>query len=153
MVIFVDGSVTGNPGGLVGFGWHCVETGDESCGVAYQGGDSATNNASEWMAAAAALIYVLGQYYDITDTVTIRSDSELLVNQLNGVWRVKHANLKPIAAIVNLLIEELESRNMTVVAEWVPRDQNRIADALSRQTVKSLLKERRAMTLREQADE
>lgn len=152
VIIFVDGSVTGNPGGVVGYGWHCVETGDENCGVAYQGGDSATNNAAEWMAAAAALIYVLGQYYDITDTVTIRSDSELLVNQLNGVWRVKHANLKPIAAIVNLLIEELESRNMTVVAEWVPRDENRVADALSRKTVKSLLKERRQMTQRETTD-
>ena len=137
----------------MGYGWHCVETGDEGMGVAYQGGESATNNASEWMSAAAALIYVLGQYYDVKDEVTIRSDSELLVNQLNGLWRVKHSNLKPIAAIVNLLVEELESRNMTVVAEWVPRDQNRIADALSRQTVKSLLKERRAMTLREQADE
>ena len=140
MVIFVDGSVSSNPGGIVGYGWHCVETGDEGMGVAYQGGESATNNASEWMSAAAALIYVLGQYYDVKDEVTIRSDSELLVNQLNGLWRVKHSNLKPIAAIVNLLIEELESRNMTVVAEWVPRDQNRIADALSRQTVKSLLK-------------
>ena len=149
MVIFVDGSVTGNPGGVVGYGWHCVETGESGQGVAYQGGSSATNNSAEWMAAAAALIYVLGQYYDVVDTVTIRSDSELLVNQLNGEWRVKHANLKPIAAIVNLLIEELESRNMTTVAEWIPREENKVADALSRQTVKALLKERRQMTLRE----
>ena len=152
VIIFVDGSVTGNPGGVVGYGWHCVETGDEGHGIAYQGGDAATNNAAEWMAAAAALIYVLGQYYDMTDTVTIRSDSQLLVNQLNGEWRVKHANLKPLAAIVNLLIEELESRNMITVAEWVPRDENKIADALSRKIVKSLLKERRQMTQREAAD-
>ena len=153
VIIFIDGSVTGNPGGLVGFGWYCPDTEEEGNGVAYQGGSSATNNASEWMAAAAALIYVLGQYYDIVDTVTIRSDSELLVNQLNGKWRVRHSNLKPMAAIVNLLIEELESRNMKVVAEWIPREENKVADVLSRKTVKSLLKERRAMTMRETNDE
>ena len=150
MIIFVDGSVTGNPGGVVGYGWHCPETGESSFGAAFQGGESSTNNVAEWMGIVAALIFVLVKKpIAPIGTVTIKSDSELLVHQFNGEWRVKHSNLKPIAAIVNMMREELERVGVDVVAEWIPREQNKVADDLSRRAIKHQLKERRAMTLRE----
>jgi len=153
VVIFIDGSVTGNPGGVVGYGWDCPETGESSFGAAFQGGDGATNNTAEWVAAVAALIFVLGKdRREVIGTVTIKSDSELLVNQLNGEWRVKHSNLKPLAAIANMMIEELGHHGVGVTAEWIPREENRVADDLSRRAIKHQLKERRAMTLREARD-
>ena len=150
-VYYVDGSVVPSPGGIVGYGWTCPKTNESGNGIAYQGGESATNNASEWLAAAAALAHVLC-VHKTTGTVTIRSDSELLVNQLNGEWRVKHGNLKPLAAVVNIMIEELQGIGIDVIAEWVPREQNKVADELSHRTIKQQLKERRQMTQRETTD-
>ena len=150
MIIYVDGSVTGNPGGVVGYGWICPEVDKAGFGAAFQGGESATNNVSEWMAVVAALIFVLA--HRRADDITIRSDSELLVHQLNGEWRVKHSNLKPIAAIANMMIEELGSLGVSVTSEWISREENRAADHLSRKAIKSQLKERRQMTLREASD-
>jgi ribonuclease HI len=148
VIIFVDGSVSRNPGGIVGYGWYCPETDENGFGAAFQGGDAATNNMSEWLGVVAALIHLLGAN-NLIGTVTIKSDSELLVHQLNGEWRVKHSNLKPIAAIANMMIEELQNSGVQVVAEWIPREQNRVADELSRRTIKTQLKERRQMTLKE----
>ena len=148
MLIHVDGSVLPqNPGGVVGYGWH-ADTGDSGFGIAFEGGDSATNNIGEYTSVAAALIWVLSQRIS-SITVTIKSDSELLVNQLNGLWRVKHANLKPIAAIVHMMIETLNGREIEVVAEWIPREENKVADDLSRRALKQQLKERYPMTRRE----
>ena len=149
MIIFVDGSVTKNPGGLVGYGWYCPDTKEEGHGVAFQGGDASTNSVSEYTAVAAALIHVLGWNLQRPKNILLRSDSELTVNQLNGIWRVKHSNLKPIAALVHMMIEELEKYGVKVSAEWIPREQNKIADSLSHKTVKEALKERRQMTKRE----
>ena len=151
MIIYVDGSVTGNPGGVVGYGWICPERKESGFGAAFQGGDSATNNVAEWMAVVAALIFILGKS-DWDNPVEFRSDSELLVHQINGEWRVKHANLKPIAAIANMMIEQLEYRGVTVTAVWIPREENRLADDLSRRAIKHQLKERRQMTQRETTD-
>ena len=151
MLIHVDGSVLPqNPGGVVGYGWH-ADTGDSGFGIAFEGGDSATNNIGEYTSVAAALIWVLSQRIS-SITVTIKSDSELLVNQLNGLWRVKHANLKPIAAIVHMMIETLNGREIEVVAEWIPREENKVADDLSRRALKQQLKERYPMTKREKRE-
>lgn len=151
MIIYVDGSVTGNPGGVVGYGWICEEPPANRFGVAFSGGDSATNNIAEYISVASALMYLL-QIKERPITVTIRCDSELVVNQLNGLWRVKHANLKPVAAITHMMLEELANDGCQVTAEWIPREQNRVADDLSRRALKQQLKERWPMSRRELAN-
>ena len=121
-------------------------------GAAFSGGESATNNVAEYTAIAAALIWLLSSRMFLKQDkvkVVVRCDSELAVNQLNGLWRVKHANLKPVAAIVHMMVEALSERGVTVVAEWIPRENNRVADDLSRRAVKNQLKERWPMTRRE----
>ena len=151
MVIYVDGSVTGNPGGVVGYGWSCPEEKQSGFGAAFSGGGSATNNVSEYIGVAAAMIWAL-DYVPKGKKILVRCDSELTVNQLNGLWRVKHANLKPIAAIVHMMIETLSERGVTVAAEWIPRENNRVADDLSRRAVKNQLKERYMMNQREKRE-
>ena len=149
MIVYVDGSVTGNPGGIVGYGWS-IEDGEQGFGAAFQGGDSSTNNVAEYLAVAAALSHFLCECYRETeDTVIIRSDSELVVHQLNGEWRVKHANLKPVAAIVHMMMAELWEKGVKVTAEWIPREKNKVADDLSRRAIKHQLKERWPMSHRE----
>ena len=150
MIVYVDGSVTGNAGGIVGYGWAIEGTEEQGFGAAFQGGDSSTNNVAEYIAVAAALIHLLPSMdYKNVGSIIIRSDSELVVHQINGEWRVKHANLKPVAAVVHMMIEELWNRGVTVTAEWIPREKNKVADDLSRRAIKHQLKERWPMSHRE----
>ena len=57
----------------------------------------------------------------------IRADSELLVKQMRGEYRVKHPGLQPLYARARLLTTKLES----ALFEHVPRELNKEADRLS----------------------
>jgi ribonuclease HI len=59
-------------------------------------------------------------------------DSELIVKQLNGVYKVKHENIKPLNAAVN----ELQS-GMNVTFTHVYRKDNKEADALVNEVLDS----------------
>ena len=62
--------------------------------------------------------------------MTVRGDSKLVVNQVNGVWACNFAHLREARGRCQKLIERLE-RGDEVELEWVPREQNTEADALS----------------------
>ena len=157
IIIYFDGSSSPvNPGGTIGYGWHiaetCLQVGDyrplyEGHGIAFQGGPSATNNVAEYVALAAAMIWCVGNKAEI-DSILYRGDSQLVVNHLRGEWRVRHHNLKPIAAIVNMMIEQLREAGVEVGFEWVSRRQNETADALSSKIIKDALKDRMPLTQR-----
>ncbi len=84
----------------------------------------ATNNVAEYNGLLAALKWAVdhGQ-----QKVQIRADSELLVKQMRGEYRVKHPGLQPLAARARLLIGQLDD----VTFQHVRREQNKEADRLS----------------------
>lgn len=83
-----------------------------------------TNNVAEYYALLAALDYAASQGID---ALRIRSDSELLVRQMQGRYKVKSADLKPLYERAQKL-----SRQLGYFAiEHVRREQNRDADALA----------------------
>lgn len=84
----------------------------------------ATNNQAEYRAVIAALeeAIKLG-----AREVEIRSDSELMVRQLNGRYRVKSALLKPLYQQATNLLCQLEGSIIT----HIPREQNKEADSLA----------------------
>jgi probable phosphoglycerate mutase len=59
--------------------------------------------------------------------VKIRADSELLVKQMRGEYKVRHPGLQPLAARARLLAMELDD----VTFEHVRREENTEADRLS----------------------
>jgi ribonuclease HI len=83
-----------------------------------------TNNVAEYFALLAALDYAVG--HNIT-ALRIRSDSELLVRQMQGRYKVKSADLKPLHERAAKLARQLQY----FVIEHVRREQNRDADALA----------------------
>jgi ribonuclease HI len=83
-----------------------------------------TNNVAEYYALLAALDYATSQ--GIT-ALRIRSDSELLVRQMQGRYRVKSADLKPLHERASKLTRQLAYFTI----EHVPRDENRDADRLA----------------------
>ena len=83
-----------------------------------------TNNQAEYRAIIAALekAIELGATH-----VVINSDSELVVRQLNGRYRVKNAHLKPLYQKIKQLQSSLEEFTIT----HIPREQNKEADRLA----------------------
>jgi ribonuclease HI len=57
----------------------------------------------------------------------IRGDSQLVVRQLKGEYKVKSKRILPLYVRATELLNELGGK-----VEWVPREQNKIADELSR---------------------
>ena len=89
----------------------------------------ATNNVAEYTAAAEGL----EQAADLgAAAVLLRSDSKLLIEQLNGRWRVKHPTLIRLNERVRRIAERFPRG---VVYEHVPREMNREADRLANEGV------------------
>jgi ribonuclease HI len=83
-----------------------------------------TNNVAEYYALLAALDYATSQGIG---ALRIRSDSELLVRQMQGRYRVKSTDLKPLHERASKLARQLAY----FAIEHVPREQNRDADRLA----------------------
>ena len=88
-----------------------------------------TNNVAEYK----ALIAALQQAKKIGGTeVEIRADSELMIRQLNGRYKIKSEGLKPLYLEVVKLLGQFE----TVSLKHIPRELNTEADKLANNAVK-----------------
>ena len=119
---YIDGGARGNPG-PAGYGVH-IELPDGSVEELHGALGIATNNVAEYSGLLAALNWAIANGYQ---DVRIRADSELLVKQMRGEYKVKHPGLQPLAARARLLMMELKD----VRFEHVRREQNKDADRLS----------------------
>ena len=127
LIVHSDGAARGNPG-PAGAGW-VVETLQGELveeGSAYLG--ERTNNQAEYEALLHALVAVRP---DRETHLEIYSDSELMVRQLDGHYRVKNADLADRhGAALDLL-----DRSAGVVVRHVSRDENHRADELANRAI------------------
>ena len=119
---YIDGGARGNPG-PAGYGVF-IELPDDTTVELHGGLGIATNNVAEYNGLLAALTWALAHGHR---DVHIRADSELLVKQMRGEYKVKHPGLQPLAARARLLVGQLGR----VTFEHVRREQNKDADRLS----------------------
>ena len=120
---FIDGGARGNPG-PAGYGVHVVDENGSLLAELYQGIGHSTNNVAEYRGLLAALEWARDHGHR---RVHIKSDSLLLVQQIKGVYKVKHPGLQPLHARARLLMMEVGH----VTIEHVRREQNKDADRLS----------------------
>ncbi len=123
IVAYIDGGARGNPG-PAGYG---VRIEEESGTLVEEFNGflgSATNNIAEYNGLLAALRYAVAHGHK---TVRIKSDSELLVKQMRGEYRVKNAGLQPLFEAAKTLARNLDR----IVYEHVRREQNKDADRLA----------------------
>jgi ribonuclease HI len=126
-VAYADGASRGNPGpsavGVVMFDADGREVHRLSLRLAH-----GTNNEAEYRAAIAALEAALGLG---ASHVEVRMDSELVVRQLTGRYRVRNPRLIPLYK--RLL--DLRGRFQSIAFHNIPRTENRLADALANQAL------------------
>jgi ribonuclease HI len=123
VIVSCDGASRGNPG-PAGAGAQIVTPDGEILAEIAEGLGETTNNVAEYAAAILGLERAceLG-----ARDVLLRSDSQLLVNQLTGRYRVKTPHLQPL----HRRVRELASAFDRVRYEHVPRERNTEADRLA----------------------
>ena len=120
---YIDGGARGNPG-PAGYGVR-IESADASLIDELHGGlGVATNNVAEYNGLLAALRYAIEHGHR---DVRIKADSELLVKQMRGEYRVKHPGLQPLHQEARALAARLGR----VTFEHIRRELNKEADRLS----------------------
>ena len=125
--IHVDGASRGNPG-EAGFGIHAASADGQTVAELYGYLGPATNNVAEYQALIHALRWAIERG---SGRVEIFSDSQLLVRQLEGRYRVKNPGLQPLFREAS----GLKARFEHVAIRHVPREENREADALANRAV------------------
>lgn len=127
--IYCDGGARGNPGPAAA----AFVVKDSSGKILHEQGfylGVATNNQAEYQAVIESLKWLSTMNYELS-TVNYFLDSQLVVNQIKGEFKVKDANLKTKIIEIQKLLGQLEIRNFL----YVPRAQNAAADFVVNQTL------------------
>jgi broad specificity phosphatase PhoE/ribonuclease HI len=123
VIVEADGGSRGNPGPAA-FGallrdadsGAVIATSAEVIGIA-------TNNVAEYRGLIAGL-ELAGEHAPDAE-LEVRMDSKLVIEQMAGRWKIKHPDMKPLAAEAQRVVG-----GRPVVWTWIPREQNKAADAL-----------------------
>ena len=124
---YFDGCSKNNPG-EAGAGAYIVDYTENKViwkGYKYLG--IMTNNEAEYQ--SVILLLTMAKQFNIS-SIEVRGDSSLVVNQMNGVWKVKEPRMKALKAEAQSLMTD-----MKVTFKWVPREENSNADKLSNYAV------------------
>lgn len=122
--IFSDGGSRGNPGPAA-FGYVIYDPNGERIAESAQYIGITTNNQAEYQGITAALEAL--QSLQPTAPVVCKLDSQLVVRQIQGIYRLKHEALRPWLSRIQTAIKELP---VPISFCDVPRSENREADAL-----------------------
>jgi probable phosphoglycerate mutase len=123
VIVEADGGSRGNPGpAAYGALLRDADTGQvlatkaETLGIA-------TNNVAEYTGLIAGI--ALANEFAPDAELEVRMDSKLVIEQMAGRWKIKHPDMKPLA-----LAAQRELAGRSVVWTWIPREENKAADAL-----------------------
>ena len=89
----------------------------------------ASNNVAEYAGLLAGLEGALR--LDPAPDVEVRMDSKLVVEQMSGRWKIKHEDMKRLAGECQNVVRRILAGGGRVRYTWIPREQNKAADALS----------------------
>jgi ribonuclease HI len=122
VVVHVDGGSRGNPGRAAAGAVISTPEGEPLIEAAEEIG-IASNNVAEYE----GLLLGLRRARELgADEVEVVNDSELVAKQVNGVYKVKHPDMKPLHAAARAALGEFAAWSI----RSVPREQNAEADAL-----------------------
>jgi probable phosphoglycerate mutase len=133
LVVEADGGSRGNPG-VAGYGALVRDpaTGAVLVELAEPLGKQ-SNNVAEYSGLIAGLKAVLD--LDAGASVQVKMDSKLVVEQMSGRWKIKHEDMRRLALEARDLCAEISDAGGSVDFEWIPREKNKDADALSNEAM------------------
>ncbi|MFJ9938197.1 bifunctional RNase H/acid phosphatase [Streptomyces virginiae] len=127
-VVEADGGSRGNPG-PAGYGAVVLDPASgETLAERAEFIGVATNNVAEYKGLIAGLAAARDLAPDAV--VLVRMDSKLVVEQMSGRWKIKHPDMKPLAAEAARILPRAQ-----VTYEWIPRERNKHADRLANEAM------------------
>lgn len=135
-IIYTDGGSRGNPGHAASA---FIITDEKSKKLEEKGYylGIGTNNEAEYSAIEKALEFLINTYPDVNNAdVEVRADSQLIVNQLLNLWKLKNERLKTFY----YNIKNLENKIGKVNYKYIPRSENKDADLIVNITLDTQLK-------------
>ncbi|MFH1045615.1 MAG: ribonuclease HI family protein [Candidatus Omnitrophota bacterium] len=127
--IYIDGAARGNPG-IAGIGVLITDAKNQKLSALHKFIGVATNNTAEYT----ACIYALQQALILgLKEIVLYSDSELLVKQLNGEYRVKNENLLTFYE----QFQHLKTGFARLEVKQIAREENKEADKLANKAIDS----------------
>jgi short/branched chain acyl-CoA dehydrogenase len=141
LIVHIDGASRGNPGPAAYAAIIRTEAGEPVASLSKALGKT-TNNFAEYQALLAALEFLAAHGYRRTK---IFSDSELLVRQIQGTYKVNSEDLRPLYERARKIIHQFDRFSIA----HVPREKNREADRLANQALDSVGKNPQSLAQRE----
>ncbi|MGB7544875.1 MAG: ribonuclease HI [Methanothrix sp.] len=139
ITIYFDGlCYPRNPGGIAAYGYAVYRDGKpiwRGFGAVGEG-RGMTNNVAEYEALMAAARWLVDE--GIEEKIIIKGDSELVIKQMRGEYRVTSATSKKYVPEIKRL---LQGRDVSF--SWVPREENEEADQLSRKGYEAYLRRKK----------
>ncbi len=126
-VLYTDGASRGNPG-QAGAGFALCDRQGNLLQEGYRFLGEKTNNEAEYEALLAGLEMAAAAG---CRRLEVRADSQLMIRQLTGRYKVKNRRLVPLV----LRVKELAGRFDHVAFVHVPREENRLADRLANRAI------------------
>ncbi|MGW7274634.1 bifunctional RNase H/acid phosphatase [Streptomyces sp. NPDC054864] len=128
IIVEADGGSRGNPG-PAGYGSVVIDAATgETLREAAEYIGVATNNVAEYKGLVAGL--KAAHELDPAASVHVRMDSKLVVEQMSGRWKIKHPDMRPLAAEAARVFPPDQ-----VTYEWIPREKNKHADRLANEAM------------------
>ncbi|WP_031069444.1 bifunctional RNase H/acid phosphatase [Streptomyces sp. NRRL S-118] len=128
LIVEADGGSRGNPG-PAGYGAVVLDpVSGEPLAEAAEYIGVATNNVAEYRGLIAGL--KAARELAPGARIRVRMDSKLVVEQMSGRWKIKHPDMKPLAAEAARVFPASQ-----VAYEWIPREKNKHADRLANEAM------------------
>lgn len=128
--VYFDGASRGNPG-QAGVGVVVMDD-DNIIAKSYGYVGKKTNNQAEYLAVILALDLISDNPAVKTNKIRLIGDSQLVIKQLKGEYKVKNPKLKELYRQIK---KKIESLGMEAEYEHVKREKNKLADALANRAV------------------
>lgn len=122
--LHADGGARGNPG-PAGIGVVLADPSGEVIAEIARGIGDATNNVAEYSALIAGLELALER--EVTE-IDVYMDSELVVSQLKGDWKIKNDRLRTLAVRARALLGRFEAFSIQHVARAMNSDADKLAN-------------------------
>jgi ribonuclease HI len=129
--VWTDGAAEPNPG-TSGIGVVVRDTRGQIQKSLSKAIGHGTNNRAEYVALIVGLR--LARIVGAT-SIQVYCDSTLVVNQVNGKWKVKNPDMRRFHGKALQEVEEFQARGVPVKVEWIPRDENEDADLLANASI------------------
>ena len=127
VIIYTDGAARGNPG-PAGAGWVISDPKGDPLAENKKYLGELTNNQAEYQ----ALLLAIQEAQKMgAKKLALHADSELMVRQIKGEYKVKNEGLKPLFKEALLILSKFEGYSIA----YIPREKNAMADQLANEAI------------------